>query len=227
MSERSEPHSKSDESVREHAVSLLSGHGAHLPFEQAVADVPEHLRGVVPDGAACSLWQQLEHLRIAQWDILEFSRDPGRPGRGDAVPSARGAGGAVPRHLSPARRGRRRPAACRRRAARSHLALLRHLDHARLGGHRVPPHLRRPGGVAPGRRPDQPGRRRRLPVRARLRGVHRRPPRLGRGDPRAVGEQDRPRFHHRGIYSTDNLLSTTGGCTESGSGSPDTCAAAP
>ena len=61
MSERSEPHSKSDESVRVHAVSLLSGHGAHLPFEQAVADVPEHLRGVVPDGAACSLWQQLEH----------------------------------------------------------------------------------------------------------------------------------------------------------------------
>lgn len=76
MSERSEPHSKSDELVREHAMNLLSGHGAHLPFERAVADVPEHLRGVVPEGAASSLWQQLEHLRIAQWDILEFSRDP-------------------------------------------------------------------------------------------------------------------------------------------------------
>ena len=67
---------KTDESVREHAAELLSGRGAHLPFERAVADVPEHLRGVVPDGAASSLWQQLEHLRIAQWDILEFSRDP-------------------------------------------------------------------------------------------------------------------------------------------------------
>jgi hypothetical protein len=44
----------SDESVREHAVSLLSGHGAHLPFEQAVADVPEKLRGVVPEGASAS-----------------------------------------------------------------------------------------------------------------------------------------------------------------------------
>ena len=76
MSERSEPHSKRDESVREHAADLLSGHGAHLPFERAVADVPEHLGGVVPEGAASSLWQQLEHLRIAQWDILEFSRDP-------------------------------------------------------------------------------------------------------------------------------------------------------
>jgi hypothetical protein len=51
--------------------------GAHLPFERAVADVPEHLRGVAPEGAGSSLWQQLEHLRIAQWDILEFSRDPG------------------------------------------------------------------------------------------------------------------------------------------------------
>ena len=66
---------KSDESVREHAAELLSGRGAHLPFERAVADVPDDLRGVVPEGAASSLWQQLEHLRIAQWDILEFSRD--------------------------------------------------------------------------------------------------------------------------------------------------------
>ena len=66
---------ESDESVREHAAELLSGRGAHLPFERAVADVPDDLRGVVPEGAASSLWQQLEHLRIAQWDILEFSRD--------------------------------------------------------------------------------------------------------------------------------------------------------
>ena len=55
---------------------LLQGRGAHVPFERAVADVPENRRGVVPEGAEASLWQQLEHLRIAQWDILEFSRDP-------------------------------------------------------------------------------------------------------------------------------------------------------
>ena len=67
----------SDRAVREHATNLLAGRGAHVPFEQAVAGVPEHLRGSVPAGAASSLWQQLEHLRIAQWDILEFSRDPG------------------------------------------------------------------------------------------------------------------------------------------------------
>ena len=73
-------------------VKVLQGRGAHVPFERAVADVPEDRRGIVPEGAATSLWQQLEHLRIAQWDILEFSRDPahvrrssrtvtGRPGR--------------------------------------------------------------------------------------------------------------------------------------------------
>lgn len=65
----------SELAIREHLVTLLQGRGAHVPFERAVADVPEDRRGVVPAGAATSLWQQLEHLRIAQWDILEFSRD--------------------------------------------------------------------------------------------------------------------------------------------------------
>ena len=67
--------SMSDTALREHLVKLLHGRGAHVPFERAVADVPEDRRGVIPNGAEASLWQQLEHLRIAQWDILEFSRD--------------------------------------------------------------------------------------------------------------------------------------------------------
>ncbi|MDE0023829.1 MAG: DinB family protein [Spirochaetaceae bacterium] len=66
----------SDSAIREHLASLLQGRGAHVPFERAVENVPEDRRGVVPEGAEASLWQQLEHLRIAQWDILEFSRDP-------------------------------------------------------------------------------------------------------------------------------------------------------
>lgn len=66
----------SDLAVREHLVKLLQGRGAHVPFERAVADVPEEVRGAIPTGAETSLWQQLEHVRIAQWDILEFSRDP-------------------------------------------------------------------------------------------------------------------------------------------------------
>ena len=66
----------SELAIREQVVRLLHGRGAHVPFERAVADVPEDRRGVIPAGAETSLWQQLEHLRIAQWDILEFSRDP-------------------------------------------------------------------------------------------------------------------------------------------------------
>ena len=66
----------SDAAIRDQLVTLLGGRGAHVPFERAVADVAEDRRGVIPDGAEASIWQQLEHLRIAQWDILEFSRDP-------------------------------------------------------------------------------------------------------------------------------------------------------
>ncbi len=62
--------------VRQHVVDLLAGKGAHAPFEDAIAKFPPALRGVKPEGAPYSAWQLLEHLRIAQWDILEFSRDP-------------------------------------------------------------------------------------------------------------------------------------------------------
>ena len=65
----------SDAALREHLVNLLHGRGAHVAFERAVADLPEQHRGAVPSGAGFSPWQQLEHLRLAQWDILEFSRD--------------------------------------------------------------------------------------------------------------------------------------------------------
>lgn len=63
------------DSLREHLVALLDGKGAHIPFEEALASFPPQLRGVKPPGAPHSAWQLLEHLRIAQWDILEFSRD--------------------------------------------------------------------------------------------------------------------------------------------------------
>ena len=51
-------------------------HGAHLSFDEAVADFPAALRGTKPKGAPHTPWQRLEHLRIAQWDILDFSRNP-------------------------------------------------------------------------------------------------------------------------------------------------------
>src|SRR5512146_1233789 len=64
-----------DQSLREHLVSLLSGGGAHLKFDDAIAKLPPELRGKKPRGLPYSPWMLLEHLRIAQWDILEFSRD--------------------------------------------------------------------------------------------------------------------------------------------------------
>ncbi len=67
--------SSTDLSLREHVVYLLKGGGAHLDFEQAIADVPEAMRGAKVRGTEHSVWQLLEHLRICQWDILEFSRD--------------------------------------------------------------------------------------------------------------------------------------------------------
>jgi hypothetical protein len=65
----------SDAALREHVVEVLTGGHAHATFEQAVKDLPVELRGKVPKGGEYSAWQLLEHLRIAQLDILEFSRD--------------------------------------------------------------------------------------------------------------------------------------------------------
>jgi hypothetical protein len=65
-----------DLSLRQHLLELLQGGGAHTKFEDAVKNVPEGLRGRKPAGLPHSLWMLLEHLRIAQWDILEFSRHP-------------------------------------------------------------------------------------------------------------------------------------------------------
>ena len=65
-----------DSGVREHLAKLLVGTDAHLDFDDTLSRFPVELRTVIPNRAAHSAWQLLEHLRIAQWDILEFSRDP-------------------------------------------------------------------------------------------------------------------------------------------------------
>ncbi len=64
-----------DKALREHLLYLLRGGGAHLNFEQAFAGLPAKLRGARPRGLPFTAWRLLEHMRIAQWDILEFSRD--------------------------------------------------------------------------------------------------------------------------------------------------------
>ena len=64
------------EPLRKHLSDLLRMKGAHLGFDEAVAAFPVELRGIKPLGAPHTPWQLLEHLRIAQWDILDFSRNP-------------------------------------------------------------------------------------------------------------------------------------------------------
>jgi len=64
-----------DTALRRHLLDLLKGGNAHTDFDSTFKDVPTKLRGKRPKGAQHSLWEVLEHLRIAQWDILEFSRD--------------------------------------------------------------------------------------------------------------------------------------------------------
>jgi hypothetical protein len=67
---------KNDNALRKHLVYLLNEGGAHLDFDSGVKDMPFALQGKVPKGGEHSPWQLLEHLRIALWDILEFSRNP-------------------------------------------------------------------------------------------------------------------------------------------------------
>ena len=62
--------------LREQLVRFLDWEESHVGFDNAVAGVPADKRGARPAGFEHSAWQLLEHLRIAQWDILEFSRDP-------------------------------------------------------------------------------------------------------------------------------------------------------
>jgi hypothetical protein len=62
--------------LRKQLVKFLGSSEAHVSFDDAVANLPAGLRGAKPEGMPYSAWQLLEHLRIALWDILEFSRDP-------------------------------------------------------------------------------------------------------------------------------------------------------
>jgi len=63
-----------DKALREHLLYLLEGGGAHAKFDEVIAGLPPKLYGEKPVGLPHSLWMLLEHMRIAQWDILEFSR---------------------------------------------------------------------------------------------------------------------------------------------------------
>ncbi|MDT5293684.1 MAG: hypothetical protein QOJ76_564 [Acidobacteriota bacterium] len=63
-----------DRALREHLLYLLRGGGAHIKFEEALKDFPAKLVNRKAVGVPYTPWQLLEHMRLAQWDILEFSR---------------------------------------------------------------------------------------------------------------------------------------------------------
>jgi len=65
---------QADQDLRKQLVTLLKGGQAHVHFGDALDDFPARKRGVPAKGLAHTAWQLLEHVRIAQWDILEFSR---------------------------------------------------------------------------------------------------------------------------------------------------------
>jgi len=62
--------------LRDQLAGILDWHDAHVDFDGAVKDVPADKRGVVPPGSAYSIWQLVEHLRLAQHDILDFCVNP-------------------------------------------------------------------------------------------------------------------------------------------------------
>jgi hypothetical protein len=67
---------RSTEQLRQQLIDAMRGHQAHIDFDSAIEDFPPEIQGIKPPGAPHTAWQLLEHMRIAQQDILEFSRNP-------------------------------------------------------------------------------------------------------------------------------------------------------
>ena len=65
-----------DKALRDHLLELLEGKSAHIDIESALKDFPLERINDKPAASPHSAWQLLEHIRIAQWDILDFSRNP-------------------------------------------------------------------------------------------------------------------------------------------------------
>lgn len=65
-----------DQALRDHLLYVLRGGGAHINFESVISDFPLDLINRKVAHVPYTPWQLLEHMRIAQWDILEFSRNP-------------------------------------------------------------------------------------------------------------------------------------------------------
>jgi hypothetical protein len=66
----------SEQVLREQLIQMLRSKNAHMSLESAVADFPMEAINTRAPNVPYTPWHLLEHIRIAQWDILEFVRDP-------------------------------------------------------------------------------------------------------------------------------------------------------
>ncbi len=67
---------KENQILLEEVKKLLHGGNAHAGLDDALAGLPPELRGAIPEKLPYSIWQLLEHIRIAQWDMLGFCKNP-------------------------------------------------------------------------------------------------------------------------------------------------------
>lgn len=65
-----------DDRLRDDLIRLLQADDAHMSFEDAVADFPADAINRRPPNVDYTPWHLVEHLRLTQWDILEYIRDP-------------------------------------------------------------------------------------------------------------------------------------------------------
>jgi hypothetical protein len=65
-----------DQALRQHLLNLLRVRQAHMTFEDAVAGFPPGFMNIQPPNVPYTPWHLLEHLRITQWDILDYMRNP-------------------------------------------------------------------------------------------------------------------------------------------------------
>lgn len=65
-----------DKALREHLLALLRGRQAYMSFDDAVADFPPQFRNAFAPNVPYTPWHVIEHMRIAQWDILDYIRNP-------------------------------------------------------------------------------------------------------------------------------------------------------
>jgi uncharacterized damage-inducible protein DinB len=77
MRERKGTAMDADRQLRGHLKKLLAWQDAHVGFEASVDGISPRIRGIRPAECPHSAWELLEHLRICQWDILEFCTNPG------------------------------------------------------------------------------------------------------------------------------------------------------